>query len=433
MSRSDTKQENPSNFRGGRAPGPNDVFIAVMDVTGSGKSAFISACSGKAVKIGHHFEACTSHVDVYAYHLSASQTVFLVDTPGFDDTYRSDTDVLCELAGWLGASYQNRILLHGIIYLHRITDIRMQGSAKKNLIMSKQLCGEEALKKVILVTTMWDKVSMNEGVQRETELTNTPEFWGWMMGKGSTCHRHNNTASSARGIVTLLSGHTAPITTELQRQLVDEHKSLEQTSAGRELQSELLKEKERWAREKQEIERQMHQGIKKRDHEAEKMMREERDRYTKMIKKVENDTGALRLTMKNLLADRDKRVEKMERQMKEQQAAHKAELEIINKRQHRIEEEKEKLEKMNHQREKEDERRRKAEKEREEQKQKELEEEKERKAKEQKEKEQGRQSTQSQTNSQSQAWLCSVLLDNGQPRVHEHWPQGDYEVFLDSA
>ena len=37
---------------------PNDVFIAVMGVTGSGKSSLISICSGKVVKVGHHLGAC---------------------------------------------------------------------------------------------------------------------------------------------------------------------------------------------------------------------------------------------------------------------------------------------------------------------------------------------------------------------------------------
>lgn len=276
----------------------------------------------------------TTNVDVYAYDVSPAQTVYLIDTPGFDDTTRSDTAVLREIAGWLGDSYQNNILLHGIIYLHRITDVRMQGSAKKNLVMFRRLCGQDALTKVVLVTTMWDKVSPAEGEARERELVDTPEFWGWMVSKGSSCHRHDNTEASARSIVGGLAAHKAPpVATDLQRQLVDEHRSLDQTSAGRELQGEMLKEKAKWARERGEIEEQMKAAISQRDREAEAMMREERDRYTKMIRKVENDTGALKSSMKTLLADRDRRVERMEQQMREQQAAHEAELRKISERQ----------------------------------------------------------------------------------------------------
>lgn len=34
------------------------VYIAVMGVTGAGKSSLISLCTGKSVKIGHNLESC---------------------------------------------------------------------------------------------------------------------------------------------------------------------------------------------------------------------------------------------------------------------------------------------------------------------------------------------------------------------------------------
>lgn len=40
----------------------SDVFIALMGVTGSGKSSFISLCCGKAVKVGHELNSCKPHV-----------------------------------------------------------------------------------------------------------------------------------------------------------------------------------------------------------------------------------------------------------------------------------------------------------------------------------------------------------------------------------
>jgi hypothetical protein len=115
--------------------------------------------------------------DVYAHELSSEQTVYLIDTPGFDDTHRSDAKVLREIAAWLTHSYSHKndkILLNGIIYLHRISDSRMKGSAKKNLLMFEKLCGEDALKKVILVTTMWDKVPLDEAEAREKQLSRHP-------------------------------------------------------------------------------------------------------------------------------------------------------------------------------------------------------------------------------------------------------------------
>ena len=132
----------------------------------------------------------TTTVDVYPCRISSTANVYLIDTPGFDDTNRSDNEVLCEIASWLTASYNAKIRLSGIIYLHRISDVRMQGSAKKNLFMFRKLCGPEALKNVILATTMWDRISETEGKARENELTTTPDFWGWMLSQGSRIHRH---------------------------------------------------------------------------------------------------------------------------------------------------------------------------------------------------------------------------------------------------
>jgi GTP-binding protein EngB required for normal cell division len=186
-----------------------DVFIAVMGVTGAGKSSFISKCCGQDIPVGHTLQACeldyivspcclhytytiigTSTVTVYPCITNPDTTVYLVDTPGFDDTNRSDTEVLRELATWLTESYAAHIKLSGIIYLHRISDVRMPGSARRNLLMFKKLCGDNALKNVILGTTMWDRVSESEGVAREEELTSTPDFWGWMVSQGSRVFRH---------------------------------------------------------------------------------------------------------------------------------------------------------------------------------------------------------------------------------------------------
>lgn len=44
-------------------PQPGDVFVALMGVTGVGKSTFISLCTDKEVKVGHNLQAC-KHVSV---------------------------------------------------------------------------------------------------------------------------------------------------------------------------------------------------------------------------------------------------------------------------------------------------------------------------------------------------------------------------------
>ncbi|CAI7627168.1 unnamed protein product [Penicillium glandicola] len=310
-----------------------------MGVTGSGKSSFISLCSGESVQIGHTLDACTAKVDVYTYQASPDRTVYLIDTPGFDDTSKNDTEILSEIATWLGASYRSKIRLHGIIYLHRITDVRMQGSARRNIQTFRDLCGEDALKKVILVTTMWDKIQSNEGDMRERQLKDTRDFWGWMLSKGSTCHRHDNTETTARDIVHQLAKHGNPIVTDIQRQLVDQNLDLDQTAAGKGIQSEMLKEREKWMKEQKKFEKELRDAMRQQDREKEEIMREERDMSAEMIRKANRDMEAMRLNMEELVAQREEREalleqrmeERLEKKMQKKQAAHDKEIRRIEK------------------------------------------------------------------------------------------------------
>lgn len=43
-----------------RMPEGNDAYIAIMGVTGVGKSTLISLCSEEPVEVGHGLESCKS-------------------------------------------------------------------------------------------------------------------------------------------------------------------------------------------------------------------------------------------------------------------------------------------------------------------------------------------------------------------------------------
>jgi hypothetical protein len=113
------------------------------------------------------------------------KTYVLIDTPSFDDSYRSNDEIVESILDWLEKSYRARKLLSGIIYLHRISDVKMQGSSLENLRMFRKLCGFEAMKHVLLVTTFWDRVTNAQGKQRVQELSSNNDFWGRMIQSGS--------------------------------------------------------------------------------------------------------------------------------------------------------------------------------------------------------------------------------------------------------
>ena len=112
-----------------------------------------------------------------------------MDTPGFDDTYTSNTDILRKILRWLESSYKEGQRIHGLIYFHRISDPRLQGSAKQNLHIFRKICGNDCLKNVILATTFWDLVDTKTGINRETQLTEAGGFWDEMIRRGSRVAR----------------------------------------------------------------------------------------------------------------------------------------------------------------------------------------------------------------------------------------------------
>ena len=119
----------------------------------------------------------------------------------------------------------------GVIYLHDISLTRMQGTSRRNLEVFSHLCGDSALDKVILATTMWNRVEEKEGTGRESDLRE--KFWKKMIGKGSTVFRFTRTHESAWEIVHhILQPRILPLSLLIQRELVDLQKRLPETEAG---------------------------------------------------------------------------------------------------------------------------------------------------------------------------------------------------------
>lgn len=199
-----------------------------------------------------------------------NKRIYLMDTPGFDDTFRKDIDILRNIAGWLGDTYSHGVTLSGIVYLHRIQDNRMQGAAMKNLHMFRKLVGNDGLKNVLLVTTMWDKVSQDEGMSRENELRNSPDFWKPLVDKKSKVLRHDRGPASSYDIVQKIIRGDTRVTLDIQRDMVDNNKSLAETAAGAEVQLEEQKLRAAWAEERKQLEKDQREALAARDRDAQR-------------------------------------------------------------------------------------------------------------------------------------------------------------------
>jgi len=269
---------------------PDDIVIAVVGITGVGKSTFINLFSDFPVTIGHELEACTAQVAIFPATLPDGTKLWLVDTPGFDDTYRSDTDILREVAGWLAEAYTHKIKLSGIIYLHRIQDARVGGSGMKNLRMFKALCGEDGLGSVVLATTCWSNVTAEEGKKREQQLCENSNMWKKMIDKGSKVFRQDRAAESAYEIIKYLVDKKRPVTLDIQKDLVDKGLSLDGTAAGQEVMADLERQRIEYERRLKELRTEMSEALAQKDRERQEELKEWRSELDqKMLEAQENE------------------------------------------------------------------------------------------------------------------------------------------------
>ncbi|KAL2818458.1 WD40-repeat-containing domain protein [Aspergillus cavernicola] len=300
------------------------MYIAVMGATGSGKSSFISLLTDQKPPVGHSLESCTEEVTVYESYILKEHKLYLIDTPGFDDTNRSDAEVLRELAGWLTTTYSQNVRLTGIIYFHRISNVRMTGSARRNIFTFRKLCGDSALPNVVLATSMWDDVPHDVATKREKELVEKPEWWGYMINKGSRTFRHDNTRKSAVNLVKEFLQVAEPtVVLSLQEEMVDDCKTLEQTSAGVQLNQILAIERARFQSQLEALQKDFKEAFRLRDEEATREMENTANEYRAKMEKLENDQSSLRVRFDTMAETLEKEYEtKMQRRLEEQTKQH---------------------------------------------------------------------------------------------------------------
>lgn len=143
-------------------------------------------------------------------------------------------------------SHRAGIRFTGVIYMQRISDVKVSGSTRQSFRMFQELCGEETCPNVLLVTGMWDTVTAEVGNSRDRELATKDIFFKPVLEKGARMMRHNNTRESALEIIRNLVDKS-PVVLRIQRELgggVD----IMQTSVYkqiRELMSELVAQRQK--------------------------------------------------------------------------------------------------------------------------------------------------------------------------------------------
>ncbi|KAF5322198.1 hypothetical protein D9619_000405 [Psilocybe cf. subviscida] len=211
-----------------------DIVIAILGPSGSGKSEFINTVAGCHVApTGADLNSCTDAVRAYkCKHPVDDRYVILVDTPGLDDSDRTDFAVLDAVTKWLHETYLQKILLSGVLQLHNITEKRMRGPQLRGLATLSELCGPEAKANLVMLTTFWDLVDVEVAATREAELIEK-FFRKDFLTEGASVHRlQPKTRDCAWDVIDLfkIGARLTPKPLRVQVEMGDKNKQFYQTS-----------------------------------------------------------------------------------------------------------------------------------------------------------------------------------------------------------
>lgn len=180
--------------------------------------------------------------------------------------------------------------------------------------MFKKLCGEKAYQSVVLATSMWSKVTPEEGESREGELIETDELWGLMCKKGSKVFRYANTRESALDVIGYILSLHMKVTLDIQDEMVNKGHDIDETSAAYELNANIIRERKRNLAKLEAMREQMQKAMKEHKKDLQNEIKEQIDALQDSISKGAEEQQKLRQTLKEV----DKRKEEEFRAFKEQ-------------------------------------------------------------------------------------------------------------------
>ncbi|KAI9722133.1 MAG: hypothetical protein M1828_004947 [Chrysothrix sp. TS-e1954] len=276
-----------------------------------------AACSRtwSAKDLRTHARSGTSNASIFTVELGGYM-VHLIDTPGFDDTDRSEMETLRTIIHCLCQSYTNGIRLSGVLYLHRIADNRFAGSTKRSVEMLRAICGQAAYPGLGICTTMWHSSERETLVAREEQLASSSDFFGDMLKDSAKLYRHadksgdeNDQTESAQSIILDLlvrgldrtaNDMPAPITLLTQSELVDLKLNLDDTTAGRLLTKDLRAARGAYERELNQIRRDLKETVEDCNERSTQELRQIEERYQQQLMEMDRTQKSLSQSLEDL-------------------------------------------------------------------------------------------------------------------------------------
>jgi len=172
--------------------------------------------------------------------------------------------------------------------MHRISEPRMDYTAKKSLEIFSELCGERNFANVRIVTTDWDGVDEYEGEAREKALSK--RYFKHLIDGGAKMFRHDGALDSAQSIVSGLI-EQPPVTLKMQEEL-DTGRALGNTSAGAVIMREMKEMQKEHEMRMQTLKDEMEQESK----DVRDQLEAERQELVKRMAQIQEDSNRLEET-----------------------------------------------------------------------------------------------------------------------------------------
>jgi len=263
----------------------------------------------------------------------SGQNVYLLDTPGFDDSVMDNLKVLDEIIShfYYCALRRDTINIRGVIFLHDISETRMSSSQKKTWEILRAFCGSPLMSSVIVGTTMWSVESKKKfKKEEEREKTFLERFWS---ETGGTIRLVDDDEDAAAEIVTKILAKS-PCLLQVQLELLQPPHTVEETTVGRiampegraerdrlrkeleeqtrELREEVGRHKEALKRERGEIRRRLDEA----NHNKEERQRLE-DKYQEQLERQREFEESMRQREEEMTSELKRMSNELERQLKQ--------------------------------------------------------------------------------------------------------------------
>ena len=174
--------------------------------------------------------------------------------------------------------------------MHRISDPRFTGMSVRNFRMFRHLCGDSTLKNVVLVTNMWGKDTLEVCEARERELAD--KHFKTALDKGAQFVRHDHTTQSSHDIIRRIMKNV-PTAFQIQREIVDEGKSIDNTAAGEAVGEEINRLIKRHEAEAKTLREEMRRALEIRDEETRIELEEATRELKEQMEKMKTESEAM--------------------------------------------------------------------------------------------------------------------------------------------